>query len=253
MIASVIIDDEIQNRNVLKILLEKHCLSIHIAGEADNADDGYQLIQKVNPKLIFLDIKMPGKSGFDLLRMFKEITFEVIFISAFNEFAIHAFEFSALDYILKPIDYVKLIKAVERAQNKITTRPGNEAILHFISSHNEKSNTVSKVTVHQNDRVILISVLDIVYIEGQTDYCQIYLKDNLRYYSSKDLKLFENLLSQDPGFIRVNKSIILNINFIKSYSKGEVCIIELFNGLSFEVSRRKKTEIIKKLRSFTGG
>jgi two-component system LytT family response regulator len=253
MIVSVIIDDEAHNRNVLKILLEKHCASIRLAGEADNADDGYQLIQKVNPKLIFLDIKMPGKSGFDLLRMFKEITFEVIFISSFNEFAIHAFEFSALDYILKPIDYVKLIKAVERAQNKIITRPGNEAILHFISSHNEKSNTVNKVTVHQNDKVILINVPEIVHIEGQTDYCQIYLKDNLRYYSSKDLKLFENLLSQDPSFIRVNKSIILNINFIKSYSKGEVCIIELFNGLCFEVSRRKKTEIIKKLRSFTGG
>jgi two-component system LytT family response regulator len=250
MIASVIIDDETHNRNVLRILLEKHCGSIQIAGEADNADDGFKLIQKVNPQLVFLDIKMPEKSGFDLLRMFKEITFEVVFISAFNEFAIHAFEFNALDYILKPIDYVKLIKAVDRARNKINIQSSKDAILHFISSHNEKSNIVSKLTVHQNDKVILINVPDIIHIAGQTDYCQIYLKDNSRYSSSKDLKLFENLLSQDSSFVRINKSVILNINFIKSYSKGETCVIELLNGLDFEVSRRKKTEIVKKLRLF---
>jgi two-component system LytT family response regulator len=108
-VSALIIDDEEHNRNVLHTLLEKYCPLIKIVGEAFDVDDAYEKINKLKPQLIFLDIKMPNKSGFDLLRLFDNINFEVVFVSAFNEYAITAFDFNALGYILKPIDYVKLI------------------------------------------------------------------------------------------------------------------------------------------------
>lgn len=253
MVKALIIDDEAAGRNVLRSLLNKHCSHIQILDEADNVDTAFLYITKYKPDLIFLDVRMPAKNGFDLLRMFNKIDFEIIFVSAFNEYALNAFEFSALDYILKPIDYIKLVKAVAKATEKVSKElGGHENILHFIKSLDEKNELMSKITIHHNDKVVFIDITEIMYIESKIDLCCLYTKDGERYTSSKDLKQFENVLKQFHQFIRVNKSTIINANHIKSYTKTEPCIIELKTGITFEVSRRKKTEINLKLKKLIG-
>ena len=247
-VTAIIIDDEEHNRNVLSTLLKKYCPLIQIVGEAIDVDDAYNKINKLTPQLVFLDIKMPNKNGFDLLRLFDAINFEVIFVSAFNEYAITAFDFNALGYILKPIDYVKLISVVDKAIVKIATNSSNN-IGHFIKTLEGENNFINKITLHHKEKVIFVNISDIVSIEANDGVCELKLIDHANYFSSKDLKLFEAILSPAGNFIRVNKSVIINLNYIKSYSKGDVCVLEMNNGMSHEVSRRKKTEVLNQLKS----
>ncbi len=250
MVTALIVDDERHNVVMLKALLKENCSEINILDIAYNADSAYEKIITLKPQLLFLDIKMPHKSGFDLLRMFTEINFEVIFVSAFNEYAITAFEFNALGYILKPIDFSALQKTVTKAVSIITSSNTmqNNDIIQFVKTLEDKGDKVNKISVHHNDSVVFLNVDDFVYIEGKTDFCEIHLTDNSVYTSTKELKRFENLLLEIGSFIRINKSIIINANYIKSYTKGDVCEIKVFTGQIFEVSRRKKTEVISSLK-----
>ncbi len=247
-ITAIIVDDEEHNRNFLKLMIKNHCPLIIVIDEADNADDAFKSINYLKPQLVFLDIKMPNKSGFDLLKMFNIINFEVIFVSAFNEYAITAFEYNALGYILKPIDYSKLIIAVDKAIIKINSQTQDDNVFLFIKTLEEKNDLINKITIHHKDKVVLLNIIDIVFIEVSEDMCLLKLIDNTTYYSSKDLKLFEGMLKELGHFIRINKSVIINTNYIKSYSKGEMCILEMSNGGQFEVSRRKKVDVLSKLK-----
>ncbi len=251
MIPAIIIDDERHNRNVLKTLVHKYCSSVKIIDESDTCEEAFDKITSLKPQLVFLDIKLPGKSGFDLLRMFQKINFEVIFVSAYDEYAINAFEFNALDYILKPIDYLKLTRAVEKAVAKINHIPGNDNMLYFIKTLDEKNDLINKLSLHHNDKVVLVNVPEISFIEAKKDFCEINLLSGQKYMSSKDLKLFSNVLEQTNQFVRINKSVLINILSIKSYSKGEPCIVELKTNNSFEISRRKKSEVLSRLKSKT--
>jgi two-component system, LytTR family, response regulator len=249
LIKAVIIDDEAHNRNVLRTLLTAYAQEVEVIAEAQDADDAFFKIRHLHPQLIFLDIKMPGKSGFDLLRMFEKIDFEVVFVSAFNEFAITAFEFNALDYILKPIDHAKLKKAVGKAVDRVKANKEDDDILHFIKTLDEANDLITKFSVHHNGKVMLVNVSEIAFLEANVDYVNLNLVNGSRYTSSKSLKQFEEVLHPLKNFIRVSKSILINTDSIKSYTKGEVCIIELNNGQFFEVSRRKKTEILNRLKT----
>lgn len=247
-VSAIIIDDEEHNRNVLRALLTKHTPAIEVVGEAASANNAFTEIQQLKPQLVFLDIKMPVKSGFDLLKMFETISFEVIFVSAFNEYAITAFEFNALGYILKPIDFSKLITVVEKAVAKIRANTVNENVFHFIKTLEEKNDLINKIPVHHNEKVVLLNVSELISVEVKDAICELRMNNGMRYYSSKDLKLFEDMLEKIGNFVRINKSVIININQIKSYSKGELCVIEMVNEISLEVSRRKKTEVLRKIK-----
>jgi two-component system LytT family response regulator len=247
-VTAIIIDDEEHNRNVLRALLTKHTPAIEVVGEAAGANNAFTEIQQLKPQLVFLDIKMPVKSGFDLLKMFETISFEVIFVSAFNEYAITAFEFNALGYILKPIDFSKLITVVEKAVAKIRANTVNENVFHFIKTLEEKNDLINKIPVHHNEKVVLLNVSELISVEVKDAICELRMNNGMRYYSSKDLKLFEDMLEKIGNFVRINKSVIININQIKSYSKGELCVIEMVNEISLEVSRRKKTEVLRKIK-----
>lgn len=248
MTTAIIIDDEENNRVLLKTLLKKHCPEVAVIGEAADADDAFAKINRQQPALIFLDIKMPYKSGFELLKMFTKIDFEVIFVTAYDQYAIKAFEFNAMGYILKPINHTRLIKAVEKAIRQIQASESNEPVLHFIKTLSNKNELINKFSLHHNGKVIFIAVDEISYIESRENSTMLNLYNNAHYYSSKDLVKFEDVLQEIGDFIRINKNIIINTRFIKSYSKGEVCVIDLKSGQSFEVSRRRKSEILKKLR-----
>jgi two-component system LytT family response regulator len=248
MIATLIVDDEDHNRSLLKTLLNKYCPAIDIIAESDDAENAFRLINELKPQLVFLDIKMPGKSGFDLLKMFDTIDFEVIFVSAFNEFAITAFEFNALGYILKPIDYGKLIITIDKAINKISSNERTSNVFHFIKTLDERNSSINKISVHHKDKVVFLNVNSIVSIESKTGACEILMEDGKAYHSSKELKLFEEMLEPIGSFIRINRSTIVNTNFIISYSKGENFNVEVLNNVVFEVSRRKKSDVLDRMK-----
>jgi two-component system LytT family response regulator len=251
MITAIIVDDEKHNVVMLQSLLKENCPEINVVDFAYNVESAFEKINTIKPQLVFLDIKMPKKSGFDLLRLFPEINFEVIFVSAFNEYAITAFEFNALGYILKPIDYVALQKTVKNASSIIYARNNlqNNDISQFLKTLEDKGDKINKISVHHNDKVIFLNVKDFVFIECKTEFCELNLFDRSTYTSSKELKKFENLLSEIGSFIKINKSIIINTDYIKSYTKGDVFKITMHTGEVFEVSRRKKTDIISLLKT----
>ncbi len=249
MVNALIVDDEKHNVIMLQSLLKENCPEINVIGFSYNVDEAFEKINSLKPKLVFLDIKMPGKSGFDLLRLFDEITFEVIFVSAYNEYAITAFEFNALGYILKPIDYMALQKTVKRTISIIEgSHAVNSEMTQFVKTLEDKGDKINKVSVHQNDKVILIDVPGFVYIKANVDFSEINLTNKSIYHSNKTLKQFEDLLNGIGSFIRINKSIIVNTDHILSYTKGDICEITVKTGQTFEVSRRKKTEIISILK-----
>lgn len=247
-IKCIIIDDEAANRKLLAGMLQKHCPRVGIEGMAASADEAYALITSINPQLIFLDVQMPEDSGFDLLRRFKEINFNVIFVSAFDQYAIEAFEFNALDYILKPVNHHKLVKAVNKAEAKISSRNYSD-IVHFIHTLDEKEQLQKRVSLHHHDKVHMVNINDICYVQGLKGYSEIVLKNNHKYISSKSLTDYENMFEPFDHFLRVNKSMIININHVKDYTKGVDCIITIGNNSEVEVSRRKKSTIIQQLKN----
>lgn len=247
MIRSYIVDDEEHNRLVLRTLLNNYFQNIEVIGEADNVNDAYVEIYKLKPQLVFLDVKMPVKNGFDLLKLFKKINFEVIFVTAYDEFAINAFELNAIGYILKPIDYTLLSNTISKAEKVISANYPQKTVSHFIETLNFDNTIINKIMVHHNDKVVFIEVTKIIIIQSNNGYCEIHTSDNQIYYSTKDLKMYENVFKDSNQLIRINKSCIINTSFISSYSKGEPCIVLLSNGKSVEIPRRKKTEILSVL------
>ena len=244
---ALLIDDEYSNRSLLANMLAKHCPDVEVIGYSETADSAYEMILDLKPDLIFLDIKMPGKNGFDLLRQFSEINFSIIFVTGFDEYAIKAFEFNAVDYLLKPLDHSKLITAVQKATSKLYSTRNN--IIHFVHSMEEKTNYIKKITFHHKDKVQIIDINDIINISAIRGYCEILDIHNNRYVSAKPLIDYEELLEPYKNFIRVNKSYIINSNHLRSYTKGADCIISLKGcDQEIEVSRRKKTEILMQLK-----
>ena len=250
-IRSILVDDEEGNRALLTRYLEKFCPGIEKIGEAESADEAYQLILERKPDLVFLDIKMPYKTGFDLLRMFDTIGFDVIFISGFDEFAVQAFDYNAIDYILKPINYQKLISSVKRAQERISLKKQAD-ILALAHSIDETRAQVKKLSLHHQGKVYLVDVDNISHIEAIRGYCEITTAEGARFISTKTLKEHEVLLANVPFFLRVNKSMLINIHQIGNYSKGDLCFITLKDKTEIEVPRRKKTEILEKIRQIAG-
>ena len=245
-ISAIIIDDEFYNRDLISQLVLNTNSEFEILGCAENIEEGFDLINSKKPSVVFLDIKMPGGSGFDLLRKFTNPDFEVVFITGFDEYAIKAFEFNALDYILKPIDTIKLKSTLEKVQNKISNNNLLSATKKQIVESYDLNNTIMKIPVHFKDKVVLLDVNDIVSMQSEQGYTSFYSQSNSSYFTSaKQLADFEFIIAEYPNFIKLNKSVYVNLRYIKMYTKQLVCIITMLNGVEFEVSRRKKSEILE--------
>lgn len=191
---------------------------------------------------------MPKASGFDLLKKFKDIPFEVVFVTSFDKYAINAIKFSALDYLLKPVEVEDLGNAIQKAKKSIDlkTTSGNQIInlLHSLDSDGMDR----KIAIHSNEKVKLLSEINIVFIEGDGRYCHVSMNTDEVFTTAKNLKEFEDYFESSNNFVRITKDILINIRHINDYTKGEPCIIEMSNGKSFEVARRKKTDVLKKLK-----
>ena len=246
-IDAIIVDDEQDGREVLQHLLSLHAHGIKVVGWASSAGEACKLIDELKPALVFLDIQMAGKSGFEVLSQYKEINFEVIFVTSYDQYALTAIRFNALDYLLKPIAVDELKAATEKAIKRIHAKVDDEQrIKSLLESLDERKET-KKIAVHLRDSVHFISIEEIMYVVAEGNYSKIVTQQNHTFMVSRMLKEFELYLGNDKLFMRINKSTLANPNFIKKYSKGEPCIVSIQNGQTFEVSRRKKQEILDRL------
>lgn len=247
-IRAVVIDDEFYNRDLISKLILNTNSNFEIVGIAENIEEGFELINLKNPDVIFLDIKMPEGSGFDLLRKFENPNFEVVFVTGFDEYAIKAFNFNALDYVLKPIDTTKLKLTLDKVQNRVYNRHLLSGSINQVIQSYNANNTISKIPVHFNDKVFLLDVNDIISIQSEDGYTSFYCCSNLnKFTSSKQLSDYEFIIIDYHNFIKLNKSVYINLNYVKNYTKGLICMVTLTNDVVFEVSRRKKTEILELL------
>lgn len=237
---AIIIEDEKKNITQLKSLLTKHCRQVEILGEASGADQGIELIAEHRPELIFLDIQMPDKSGFDMLAELGEYNFEVIFVTGHDQFGIQAVKFSALDYLLKPVKPSELIKAVLKAENKNRKKQTQEQILNLLSIMKNSSKTDHRIALPLMKEVRFINPEEVIRCESVNNYTQFYLQTNEIVLVSKGIYEIDSLL-KEYNFIRCHQSHLVNRKFIKSLLKEDsISELLLLNGTRVPVSRLKK-------------
>lgn len=245
-IPTVIVDDETKSRTVLRTLLRKHFPEIGIVGEAADADEAYELIVRLQPQLVLLDIQMPRADGFSLLKRFDTVPFEVIFVTSYDKYALSAIKFSALDYLLKPVEVEDLRNAVIKAVERIAGEKGNRLqVINLLRSIDDPE--AHPVAVHTADSVRLIVETAIVSITADGHYCTIRTETE-RFTTARTLRDFEDYFGDGSAFVRIGKSLLINARKIARYSKGEPCMIEMVTGEVFEVSRRRKTDVLQKLK-----
>jgi two-component system LytT family response regulator len=242
MITAILIDDEATALESLKLAIEKYCPDVEIVGVYDLPERGLEGIKEINPDLVFLDVQMPGMSGFDVLQQASPVTFDVIFVSAHDQYAIKAIHFSALDYLLKPVNVDELIHAV----NKVKGRPTQNSSYQYQSVINNiqlKAGRIGKLAVPSLEGIDFFSIQDIIYCKADNSYTTIILKDGAEVIVCKNLKDFENMLV-DAGFCRVHHSYLVNLSHVQKYVKGDGGYIVLTGNHHVSISRRKKEEFL---------
>jgi two-component system LytT family response regulator len=244
MIRAVIVDDEEKGRLTLKNVIEKNCQNIQILDLCDSVLAATESIEKHNPDLVFLDIEMPFQNGFSLFEKFKNPTFDVIFITAYDHYAIKAIKYSAMDYLLKPVDADELKAAVAKIKQKKTSLqlPDFELLL---SNLKLKGNS-AKIAVPTFEGLQMINSTDIIKCTANESYTEIVLTSGKKIMVSRILKEYEDLLS-DFNFFRVHNSCLINLAHVAKYIKGDGGYVVMIDGESVEVSRRKKNELLNKL------
>ena len=236
---SIIVDDEQNCRDNLKILLEEYCPEMNILGLAGSASEARELVNKFSPDVVFLDIKMPKEDGFSFLSSLPNHKFSVVFITAYDDFALKAFKASAVDYLEKPIDIDELKKAVKklvRFHGNKNSIHGNTAIQSLLEEViNSRDETIAIFTT---DGFIMVKTNEIVYLEADENYTTIYLTNNKKYFSSKKLKYYEDTLNK-RSFFRIHRAYMINItNHLKEFSRKEGNIAILSNNVKLPIARR---------------
>ncbi len=242
MIRVIIIDDEPGNIDVLKKMITDFCEDIEIAGTAASVEEGITVIKQAKPDLVFLDIEMPGKNAFDLIDHLNPVGFEIIFVTAFEHYALKAFRYSAIDYLLKPVNIKELREAVEKARKRIKERNFQDRLNNFFNIERKKE---TKIAVQLKDGYDFINYNDIVCCSSEGAYTLIYLVNGDKLLSSSNLKHFVELLPEDI-FCRIHHSYLVNLHHAVRYSKGRGGTLLMVNKMSLEVSQRKKDELLNR-------
>src|SRR5581483_10065316 len=217
MLNLIIIDDMQNAREVIASIIRKSFKKINIVATADSVKSGIQAIKQHSPDIVLLDIQMHDGSGFDLLNKIKPLKFKVIFISAYEEHALKAFKFSALDYILKPIDSAELVTAIKKAEEALA-QAGIEEGIDVISNNRDKES--KKIVLKTSESIHVINVKDIIRCEADENYTSFFLNDTNRILISKPLKEYDELLTE-YGFFRIHQSHLINLNYFKQFKKAD--------------------------------
>ena len=248
MISAIIIDDEKHCIGSLKILLSRTFPNIQVCGTAKNGKEGLALINQLNPQLVFLDIAMPVMGGFEMLSKIEDPRFELIFTTAFNDFAIKAFHVNASDYLLKPIIREELERAVSKCLKRLELGRENiriQDLLHYVQNNNSPNNQLAIPTL---EGYHMVKMKDIFFVEAEGNYSNIYFKKGKPLLVTRSLKRLEEDLMGDM-FVRIHRKTIVNLQHVSKYFKGEGGYVVLSNQRHLDVSRRRKEILLARLRS----
>lgn len=242
---AILIDDENRAIRVLQALLNETCPQIDQLWEANNLKDGVALIKKHQPDIVFLDIEMPQHSGLQILEFFKgqEIDFQIIFTTAYSQYAIEAFRLAAVDYLLKPVEDSKLIEAVSKAEKALSKNAIDGKLSKLKEAFEQLS--LNKIALEVPKGIIFASDDDILFFEADGAYTKVHLLDGSTQLISKTLKHFCDQLDNKPLFYRAHRSYLINLKFMKSFTKTDGLQVIMQNGTSVPLSRDKKDEFIE--------
>lgn len=241
---AIIVDDEKHCREVLEHLLSKHCPDITLLASCADGIEALKILNQQTTDLLFLDIEMPGMNGFELLEKCPDPGFEIIFTTAYNEYAIKAIKHSALDYLLKPIDKEELKIAVQRAMEHKSHRPADR--INDLLEKLQVKRPAKRFAASTMEGLIMVNAEDILYCESDSAYCKLVFTDGKSLLLSKTLKDVEEALHQDE-FCRIHNSYLINLNYVRKYIKGEGGEVVMNNGENLPVSRTRKQDFLKLL------
>lgn len=249
MIRCVIVDDENNCIEMLEWLLKTYCPQVTIDAMCSSAEQGLEAINRHKPDVVFLDIEMPRMNGFDMLEQFDKLNFDVVFTTAYDKFAIKAFRYSALNYLLKPIDPDDLKETIRRLEEKqsIPTREQIDLLLQNVK--NVSKNTIPRIALTTNDGMIFVSTQDIVYCEAESNYTNIVLAGGKKIMVSKVLKDIDEALA-GPDFFRVHNSFLINLNHIKKFVRGEGGYVVMDDNATISISRSRRQEFMELFSKF---
>ena len=248
MIQTVIIDDTQKARQALVKMLGMYCPEIEIIGSGENVASGIDAIRKYRPQLVFLDIHMPDGTGFDLLQQLGEFDFNVIFTTAHQEYAVQAFRFSALDFLLKPVDPKELVIAVHKAEKLRSTNDLEMRFNAFLNNMDDASSKTKKIVLKTTGKAHIIPVQDIVRCESDSNYTRFCFKNEKELLVSTTLKEYDELLS-GCGFYRVHQSHLVNLSYVVSYEYGKGGYVILKDQTSIPVSPMRKERLLQQLET----
>jgi len=244
ILKTIIVDDEPDSVKLLQLQLAQHCPEVEIAGAYNSSLKALPEIEKIQPDLLFLDIEMPVMNGFELLEKILHLPFSVIFITAYNQYALKAFRFNAVDYLVKPIDADDLIEAVAKAVKRVKPTTTQLSLLQ----KQMRGEPATKIAIPgQQGGISFIDLNDIIYSEASNNYSKLILTDGNRFIISKTLKDVQEVLEEEH-FLRVHRQYIINLNHVKQFNRNEG-VITMDNGDHLPIARNQKERLIERYRS----
>ncbi len=249
MISAILIDDENDSLDVLEYEINANCPEVEIIDKFNDPSEAYDFLQSHAVDVVFLDISMPAMNGFDFLATFSKIPFEVIFVTAYEEYALSAFDFYALDYLVKPVPAEKLVRAVERLKVKISVnQPSDfEKIKMLLANIQSSEGENASMAVPTLEGYEMVEINEIVFLEADGNYTTLHLKNKPKVLISKNLKEFEKVLSPRK-FTRIHHSHMVNVAHVKKYFKGDGGAVVLSDGTNLAVSRANKAKLLSMIK-----
>ena len=241
-IRAILVDDEISARNVLKSLLERNCPEIELLASCKNVLEAAKEVKELKPDLVFLDIQMPEYNGYELMQFVPDVKFEIIFVTAYDRYALKAFELCAIDYLLKPVKRDRLKEAVQKVGDKLAQTKSHDTYKELVDSLNDRKFT--QIVISTIDGKSVVKFTDLVAIEGDGSYTTIYLLNGKTIFTSKNLKYFQDVLEVDARFFRCHRSWIANLDMVTSSDNQS---LKMRTEKTVKVSKSKRSELFRKL------
>ncbi len=242
----IIIDDERKDRENLRILLDSYCPNINIIGEAYDRDSIYEVLKGNNPDLVFMDIQLGAIAIFDILKDLKEINFKIVFVTAYDKYAIQGYQYDAIDYLLKPVDPKKMIRVIDKITRVTNKKTSDEHQIENLRAFYNKTFETSRISITDSKGIHVVKTADILYCVSDGNYTTFMMQDGREIVISKNLKHFETKLDS-YDFLRIHKSYLINLNHIDFLIKEQGGYVTMRNGKSLPVSRNSKKELYKKM------
>lgn len=241
---AIIIDDELDNVKLLSLQLRMYCPQVDVVAECTKSEEGLREIKRLNPAVVFLDIEMPRMNGFELLEQVGEINFSLVFVTAYDQFAVKAFRYSAVDYLLKPIDTRELQEAIKKIEHQ--KKVESQQIEHLRQQYKVKHAVLpEKLALPYQNGVTFVAVKDIIYCEADDNYTRFFLNDGQMYLVTKTMREIQEVL-EEREFLRVHRQYIINLNQIKKFVKGEGSYLVMQNEQTIPIARNQKEKLTQR-------